>query len=42
MLTLGLAGALSGRELAGGAGLVAAAGVKASAAFALPFAALEG
>jgi hypothetical protein len=42
VLTLGVAGVLSGREIAGGAGLVAAAGVKASAAFALPFAALEG
>jgi hypothetical protein len=42
VLTLGVAGVLSGRELAGGAGLVAAAGVKASAAFVLPFAALEG
>jgi hypothetical protein len=42
VLTLGVAGVLSGRELGGGAGLVAAAGVKASAAFALPFAALHG
>src|SRR5262245_48257221 len=42
LLTLGVAGALGGRALAGGVWLVAAAGVKASAAFALPFAAVEG
>ena len=42
VLTLGLAGALGGRELAGGVGLVAAAGIKASAAVAIPFAAVAG
>jgi alpha-1,6-mannosyltransferase len=42
VLSLGLAGALAAREAAGGVALVAAVGVKASAAFALPFAALEG
>ena len=42
VLSLGLAAALGTRGLVGGAGLVAAAGIKLSAAFVLPFAALQG
>jgi Glycosyltransferase family 87 len=42
VMTLGVAGALSARELSGGIGLVAAAGIKASAAVAIPFAAVAG
>jgi alpha-1,6-mannosyltransferase len=41
-LTAGLAAVIAGRELSGGLGLVTAAGIKTSAAFALPFALLEG
>ena len=42
VMALGLAGALGARELSGGVGLVVAAGIKASAAVVLPFAAVEG
>jgi hypothetical protein len=38
VMTAAVAALVAGRELAGGAGIVAAAGVKASGAFAIPFA----
>jgi hypothetical protein len=42
VLTMGLAGALTARELGGGIALAAAAAVKVSAAFVFPFALVEG
>lgn len=42
VLTIGLAGALTARELGGGIALAAAAAVKVSAAFVFPFALVEG